>query len=203
MKIFPIVLLLTAPHAFAAEECTINGLAASILSSASSEELAALRQDTFFDVDPLAREPILAKKATVLAEKCQSALAADPDAHVRAMLFSDPSWIVRASLLAASRKLIGSDAGWNEAVIGFAIDYLNTVPWPNPPENACQPREQMKTVDVSFSQSQAWYTFRAVPYFACPSGGYEAYLPEQGWVKMKGMQRERLDSAANAGHAVK
>ncbi|MFO1495881.1 MAG: hypothetical protein U1F26_14610 [Lysobacterales bacterium] len=203
MKIFPITLLLTTTHAFAVENCTIDGLAASIISSASREELVALRKDTFFDVDPLAREPILAKKATVLTEKCQSELVADPDVHVRAMALSDPSWIVRASLLAASRKLIGSNASWNEAVIGFAIDYLNSVPWPNPPKSACQPKEQMKTVDVSFSQSQAWYTFRAIPYLVCPSGGYEAYLPEQGWVKMEGMQRERLESAANAVHAVK
>lgn len=198
MMILPIATLLVASHASAIQDCSVDGMAASIVSSASPKELAVLSQEEYFDVDPLARDPVLARKAATLVENCRSALATDPDAHVRAMLSFDPSWIARASLLAANRKSSGSNAGWHEAVIGFAIDYLNTLPWPNPPEDACQPRARMKTVDVSFGQSEAWYTFRSVPYFACRSGGYEAYLPEEGWVKLKGMRGERLGRAANA-----
>lgn len=137
----------------------------------------------------------LAESAAVLVESCRDELANDSDLHVRAMLTSEPSWLLRSVVLAANRKASGAHGDWNEAKIGYAIDYLNTLPWPHAPKLNCTKKKPMKTIDVSFHESQAWYTFRTVPYFECGPGRYLAYLPEQGWQELEPTKRNFMQRA--------
>lgn len=50
MTILPMTALLLALHASATQDCTIDGMAANIVSSASPKELAVLGQDRAFGV---------------------------------------------------------------------------------------------------------------------------------------------------------
>jgi hypothetical protein len=176
-------------------QCTIEDLATALVAESTKEQLNTLQHADVWEFDPLASQPALTERAAVLVEPCRNALLKDSDSHVRAMLTSEPSWLVRSVVLAANRKASGTHGDWNEAKIGYAIDYLNTLPWPQAPKLNCTKKNPMKTIDVSFHESQAWYTFRTVPYFDCGPGHYLAYLPEQGWQELEPTKRNFMQRA--------